>query len=77
MPYILVPILNKEFGILISVAFVICGIVPFSVWLILEETLGKTVMDVILEELEMDINENIDIKKNKHIFVIKNIYTNF
>ena len=34
-------------------------------------------MDVILEELEMDINENIDIKKNKHIFVIKNIYTNF
>ena len=71
MPYILVPILNKEFGRLISIAFVICGIVPFSVWLILEETLGKTVMDVIQEELEMDINENIDIKKNKHIFVIR------
>ena len=66
MPYILVPILNKEFGRLISTAFVICGIAPFSVWLILEETLGKAVMDVILEELEMDINENIDIKKNKH-----------
>ena len=71
MLYILVTILGKEFGRLISIAFVICGIVPFSAWLILEETLGKTVMDFILEELEMDINENIDIKKIKHIFLIK------
>ena len=61
---IFVPILSKEFGKLISVAFVLCGIIPFLIGLFLEETLGKTIMDIIPEELAMNNDENNDIKMN-------------
>ena len=60
---ICVPILSKEFGKLIGIAFVLCGVIPFLIVLFLEETLGKAIMDIIPEELGMNNDEN-DIKMN-------------
>ena len=60
---IFVPILSRKFGDLIDVAFILCGVIPFLFGFTLEETLYKTILDVIPEELEMNHFEN-DIKMN-------------